>query len=95
MAIKLKTITEALAFLDSFDGWGMVSDDEDLQVEQLMKLDLVDDYTPKYRKMYEDYLGSHIEWEHIEKDMNEKYNTTVLTELDYFDLKELASYYEY
>lgn len=42
--IILKTVKEALDFLDSFDGHGMVSEDEGLQVAQLRQLDLEDDY---------------------------------------------------
>ncbi len=42
--IQLKTITEALNFIDHFDGRGMCSIDEELQVETLRKFDLIDDY---------------------------------------------------
>lgn len=42
--IILKTVTEALEFLDSFDGYGMCATDEELQVEELRERDLLDDY---------------------------------------------------
>jgi hypothetical protein len=42
--VVLNTITEALAFIDSFDGYGMVATDEQQQVQRLRQLDLVDDY---------------------------------------------------
>ena len=41
------------------------------------------------------YLGSHFEWEHIELDMKEKYKASCLEELDFFDLEELATSYDY
>ena len=42
--INLKTVTEALNFLDAFDGFGMIATDEHQQVEKLRDFDLVDDY---------------------------------------------------
>lgn len=44
MAIKFETITEALEFVDEFDGYGMICTDEDLQVDRLREFDLIDDY---------------------------------------------------
>lgn len=48
MAIILNTVTEVLDFIDSFDGYGMVSTDEKEQVEKIMEYvfhyELIDDY---------------------------------------------------
>lgn len=44
MPVILRTVREALQFIDSFDGYGMAATDEDLQVERLRDFDLVDDY---------------------------------------------------
>jgi hypothetical protein len=44
--VVLNTITEALAFIDSFDGYGMEATDEQLQVARLRQFDLIDDYKP-------------------------------------------------
>lgn len=47
MAITLTTVTDALAFLDSFDGYGMVAVSEEEQVEKLRDFALVNDYPSK------------------------------------------------
>lgn len=44
MPITFNTVTEALEFLDVFDGYGMLATDEDLLVERLREFDLEDDY---------------------------------------------------
>jgi hypothetical protein len=41
------------------------------------------------------YLYSHIEWEHIEMDMKEKYNTDKLENLSKEQLLTLANLYDY
>lgn len=41
------------------------------------------------------YLYSHIEWEHIEIDIKEKYNTNILESLPEADLLILAKLYDY
>jgi hypothetical protein len=41
------------------------------------------------------YLYSHIEWEHIEMDIKEKYNTDKLEDLSIEQLLILANLYDY
>jgi hypothetical protein len=41
------------------------------------------------------YLYSHIEWEHIEMDIKEKYNTKKLENLSKEQLLTLANLYDY
>ena len=51
--ITLRTVTETLRFIDSFDGYGMVATDEDLQVEGIRQMygrRLKDDYRRKRRR---------------------------------------------
>jgi hypothetical protein len=50
--ITLRTVTETLRFIDSFDGYGMVATDEDMQVEGIRQMygrRLKDDYRRKRR----------------------------------------------
>jgi len=45
--ITFRTVREVLHFLDSFDGYGMISTDEGMQVDRIRELaggDLLDDY---------------------------------------------------
>lgn len=50
MAIVLNTVREVLEFLDGFDGAGMISEDEELQLERIRNMaeffGLVDDTKP-------------------------------------------------
>jgi hypothetical protein len=51
--ITLLTVTETLRFIDSFDGYGMVATDEDMQVEGIRRMygrRLKDDYRRKRRR---------------------------------------------
>jgi hypothetical protein len=51
--ITLRTVTETLRFIDSFDGYGMVATDEDMQVEGIRQMygrRLKDDYRRKRRR---------------------------------------------
>jgi hypothetical protein len=44
-AVALNTVKEVLAFIDQFDGYGMIGTDEDLQVERIREVcNVVDDY---------------------------------------------------
>lgn len=95
MAIVLNTIKEALDFIDGFDGYGMVSEDEDLQVEELLKLDLIDDYTPEAKQEYLDYLTSHIKLKDILILAQAQYNVFRLEDISYFDLKEFSEEFGY
>lgn len=42
MPVILNTIKDALNFIDSFDGFGMIATDEDLQISKLREYDLID-----------------------------------------------------
>jgi hypothetical protein len=58
--ITLRTVTEALRFLDSFDGYGMVATDEDLQVEGIRQMygrRLEDDYRRKRTRRHDPQEG--------------------------------------
>lgn len=60
MAIILNTITEALEFLDGFDGHGMISTDEFYQVGKLRECNLIDDYKENISTECE--CGHEFEW---------------------------------
>jgi hypothetical protein len=58
--VTLRTVTEALRFLDSFDGYGMVATDEDLQVEGIREMygrRLEDDYGRKRTRRHDPQEG--------------------------------------
>ncbi len=95
MSITLNTIKEALQFVDGFNGYGMVSEDEDLQIEKLLNYNLVDDYTAEKRIEYIKYLRHIKEWQEIESEFLADRNIQTLGELDYFRLKTLAESYGY
>ena len=56
--VELKTVTEVLQFIDAFDGYGMVSTDEEYQVSRIRELCpfLKDDYKKEYEEEDEDSL---------------------------------------
>lgn len=96
MAIILNTISETIEFLNTLDGWGIIFEDEDLVLEKLNNTySLEDDYTSNLFKDYKEYLTSHIEWEHIEMDIKDKYNINNIDNLDFQSLKRLAEEYNY
>lgn len=94
--IQLNTIKEALEFIDSFDGYGMISENEDLQISRLLEFpELIDDYTPEERKKYENYLTDIDVDKEIESQLLQKYNVTSLAEIDFFTLKRITEDYDY
>jgi hypothetical protein len=56
---------------------------------------MIDSTTPPTRLEMLDYLWSHPEYEHIEMDMKEKYNTVYLCELTDSQLLTLSEQYDY